>query len=131
VIASPRTERLLDLQKVAALHALERHRPGKQRQEKQGRGGARGPLGTLLERYAWQVLGLEPPPVSASAATTRAWCDRVRSKADTEISEIRADDDTQRQRIARKLSRLSPSERAWGQAPPGQHGPPRQRTPPG
>jgi hypothetical protein len=112
VIASPRTERLLDLQKVAALQAQGKHRP-----EKHRRGGARGPLCTLLERYAWQVLGLEPPPVSASPAATRAWRDRVRSEAETEISAIRADDDAERQRIARKLTRLSPSERAWGHAP--------------
>src|SRR5246500_4887855 len=66
VIASPRTERLFDLQKVAALQHVR---------------GSRGPLGTLLERYAREVLGMEPPPVSATAAATRAWRGRVRSKA--------------------------------------------------
>src|ERR1700758_4927877 len=44
VIASAETERLFDLQKIIALHVR----------------GSRGPLGTLLEHYAMQVLGIEP-----------------------------------------------------------------------
>jgi hypothetical protein len=98
VIASPRTERLLDLQKVAALRVR----------------GSRGPLGTLLERYASQVLGKEPPPVSATPAATRAWRGRVRAKAEAEIEEIRAADDADRERVARKLARMSAEDRAWG-----------------
>ena len=46
VIASPQTERLLDLQKIAALRVR----------------GSRGPLGTLLERYAQEILEIDPPP---------------------------------------------------------------------
>ena len=101
VVASPSTERLLDLQKVAALRVT----------------GSRGPLGTLLERHAVQVLGMEPPPVSASDAATRSWRRRVRLKAGAEISEILADEAPERERIARKLARMSPAERAWGREP--------------
>ena len=49
VIASPETERLLDLQKIAALRVR----------------GSRGPLGTLLERYAdgsWRSSRRRCPP---------------------------------------------------------------------
>jgi hypothetical protein len=98
VIASPRTERLLDLQKIAALRVR----------------GSRGPLGTLLERHARQVLGMEPPPVSASHAVTRAWHARVRAKAAAEIAEIRARDDAERERLAAELAGLPARERAWG-----------------
>lgn len=101
VVASPRTERLFDLQKIAALNVR----------------GSRGPLGTLLERYARQVLDMEPPPVSASAAATRAWRRRVRAKAEEEIARIRGRDDTDRERIARKLARLPERDRTWGRLP--------------
>lgn len=102
VVASPRTERLFDLHKVAALQHVR---------------GSRGPLGTLLERYAGEVLGMEPPPVSATAAATRAWRGRVRSKAAAQIAEIRADDDAERERLARRLARLPARARAWGREP--------------
>jgi hypothetical protein len=101
VVASPRTERLYDLQKVAALRVR----------------GSRGPLGTLLERYASQVLGKEPPAVSATPAATRAWRRRVRAKAEAEIAEIQAADDAERERIARELAGLSAEDRTWGREP--------------
>jgi hypothetical protein len=102
VVASPRTERLFDLQKVAALQHVR---------------GSRGPLGTLLERYAGEILGMEPPPVSATAAATRAWRGRVRSKTAAQIAEIRADDDAEREQLARRLARLPEQARAWGREP--------------
>jgi hypothetical protein len=101
VVASSCTERLFDLQKVTALHVQ----------------GSRGPLGTLLERYAGQVLAMEPPPVSASTAATRAWRGRVQAKAAAEIAEIHARDDAERERLAAKLAGLSAQERAWGRQP--------------
>lgn len=101
VVASPRTERLLDLQKIAALRVR----------------GSRGPLGTLLEQYARQVLDMDPPPVSASTAATRAWRRHVRSKAAAEIAEIRARDDAERERLAAGLCGLSAQERTWGRQP--------------
>lgn len=101
VVASSCTERLFDLQKVTALHVR----------------GSRGPLGTLLERYAGQVLAMEPPPVSASTAATRAWRGRVQAKAAAEIAQIHARDDAERERLAAKLAGLSAQERAWGRQP--------------
>lgn len=98
VIASAETERLFDLQKVAALRVR----------------GSRGPLGTLLERYAKQVLGVDPPPVSATAAQTRAWRSSVRERAKSLISLIRASDDPRRARIADDLAGLPDGERFWG-----------------
>jgi hypothetical protein len=98
VIASPETERLLDLRKIAALRVR----------------GSRGPLGTLLERYAGQVLAIEPPPVSATLAQTRAWRTRVHAHAAALSEQIRADDDPRRERIARLLSGLPEHDRVWG-----------------
>jgi hypothetical protein len=103
VVASAQTERLFDLQKVAVLNVQ----------------GSRGPLGTLLERSAKQVLGIDPPPVSATAPQTRAWRAHVREHAKALIALIRADDDPRRERLARNLAKLSPQEQAWGRIAPG------------
>lgn len=98
VVASPETERLFDLQKIAVLHVR----------------GSRGPLGTLLERYAGQVLGIDPPPVSATAAATRAWRARVRERTRALIGMIRGNDDPHRARLAGSLADLPDDERVWG-----------------
>lgn len=98
VIASPHTERLLDLEKVAALRVR----------------GSRGPLGTLLERYAKQVLAIDPPPVSATAAQTTAWRTHVRAHTTTLIEQMREQDDPHRSRIARRLARLPDQAQLWG-----------------
>ncbi len=98
VIASPDTERLLDLQKIAALRVR----------------GSRGPLGTLLERYAKQILAIEPPPVSATAAQTSAWRVRVRARTTSLIEQICEHDDPHRRRIARQLAALPDHDRVWG-----------------
>jgi hypothetical protein len=98
VIASPDTERLLDLRKIAALRVR----------------GSRGPLGTLLERYAGQILAIEPPPVSATLAQTRAWRARVHAHATALTEQIHAADDPRRERIARHLSGLPEHDRVWG-----------------
>src|SRR5215471_6436559 len=98
VIASPDTERLFDLQKIAALRVR----------------GSRGPVGTLLERYAKQILAVEPPPVSATPAQTGAWRARVHSRATALIDQIRVHDDPHRERIARQLAVLSEHDRVWG-----------------
>lgn len=98
VIASPETERLLDLQKIAALRVR----------------GSRGPLGTLLERYAKQILAIDPPPVSASAAQTTAWRTHVRAHTAALIEQIRERDDSHRHRIARRLASLPEHDRLWG-----------------
>jgi hypothetical protein len=101
VIASADTERLFDLQKLLALHVR----------------GSRGPLGTLLEHYVTQILAIEPPPVSASAAATRAWRLRVRSDATALSDAIRARDEESRVRIADGLAALPAAERTWGREP--------------
>jgi hypothetical protein len=98
VVASPETERLFDLQKIAALRVR----------------GSRGPLGTLLERYAEQILAIEPPPVSASAAQTRAWRAHVREHTMALIEQTRQRDDPCRSRIARRLAELPEHDRLWG-----------------
>jgi hypothetical protein len=98
VIASPETERLFDLQKIDALRVR----------------GSRGPLGTLLERYVNQILAIDPPPVSASVAVTRAWRAYVRSHTEALIEAIRSSDDADRDRLAGELAVLPEGERIWG-----------------
>ena len=98
VIASAETERLFDLQKIAALRVR----------------GSRGPLGTLLERYAKQILEIDPPPVSATAAQTSAWRTHIRTHTTALIDQIRDQDDPHRDRIARRLSALPEHDRLWG-----------------
>jgi hypothetical protein len=98
VIASPDTERLLDLRKISALRVR----------------GSRGPLGTLLERYVAQILAIEPPPVSATMAQTRAWRAHVGAHATTLIERIRPRDDPERGRIARRLAQLPEHDQVWG-----------------
>jgi hypothetical protein len=98
VIAAPETERLFDLQKIIALNVR----------------GSRGPLGTLLERYVTQILAIEPPPVSASADSTRAWRTHVRSHTAALIEAIRSRDDDERDEIAARLAALPDRDRTWG-----------------
>jgi hypothetical protein len=98
VIASPDTERLFDLQKILALHVR----------------GSRGPLGTLLERYVTQILAIEPPPVSATVTTTRAWRTHVRSHTAALIEAIRIREDTARERVAVLLTGRDERELVWG-----------------
>jgi hypothetical protein len=107
VIASPDTERLFDLQKIAALRVR----------------GSRGPLGTLLERYANQILAIDPPPVSATHAQTTAWRSYVRAQVSARITQLRERDDPHREQIARRLARLPDHDRLWGRGqPPGSSG---------
>ncbi|HEX8008941.1 MAG TPA: hypothetical protein VF482_21230, partial [Trebonia sp.] len=98
VVASAQTERLFDLQKLYSLNVR----------------GSRGPLGTLLERYVKQILTIDPPPVSATAAQVRAWRLHVREHAIALIAEIRERDDPHRERIARRLAKLPDQDQVWG-----------------
>src|SRR5487761_1777113 len=102
VIASPRTERLLDLEKIASLRVR----------------GSRGPLGTLLEHYVQMILEIDPPPVSATAAQTTEWRAQVRAHTTTLIWQLRERDDPHRQRIVRRLARLPEHDRLWGRQVP-------------
>lgn len=98
VVASAQTERLFDLQKIAALRVR----------------GSRGPLGALLERYGAQVLAIDPPPVCASGAVTTTWRRQVRTRAAALIEAVRAHDDKDRDQIAAGLAGLSVPELVWG-----------------
>jgi hypothetical protein len=100
VIASPETERLLDLEKIAALRVR----------------GSRGPLGTLLERYANQILAIDPLPVAATVAQTNAWRTHVSAHTTALIGQLRERDDPHRCRIARRLARLPDHDQLWGAA---------------
>ena len=90
MVASPESERLFDLHKIHALRVR----------------GSRGPLGTLLERYAARILAIDPPPVSASAAATGAWRAHVSAHTAALIEAIRGHDDADRDRIASRLADL-------------------------
>jgi hypothetical protein len=98
VVASAESERLFDLHKIHALPVR----------------GSRGPLGTLLERYAARVLAIDPPPVSASAAATSAWRAHVSAQAAALIEVIRGHDDADRDRIATRLADLPADDLVWG-----------------
>jgi hypothetical protein len=113
IVASSQTERLFDLQKVYSLAG----RPGSSDAYARGR---RGPIDALLERYAKQVLGTEPPPVSASADEISAWRAQVRDEVMTRIGEVRRDDELHRKQIARQLADLPERDRIWGQDKPSQ-----------
>jgi hypothetical protein len=108
IIASPQTQRLLDVEKVYSLAG----RPGSA--HARGDGGPRRPIDALLEKYARQILGTEPPPVTAADDESAAWRDRVREHASTLIGEIRRDDEPRRKRLARDLATLPDHARIWG-----------------
>src|SRR5215469_4798314 len=108
IVASPRTERLFDLYKIYVLAG----RPGSAEANYQG---PRRPTDALLEKYAKDVLGDEPPAISASADEFRAWRTGARERAGTLIGEIRRDDEPHRKQIARQLDDLPVRERIWGQ----------------
>jgi hypothetical protein len=108
IVASPQTERLLDVEKVYSLAG----RPGAP--DIRIEGGPRRPVDALLEKYARQVLGTEPPPVTATEDESAAWRDRVRDHAATLIGEIRRDDEPSRKRLARELALLPEDTRIWG-----------------
>jgi hypothetical protein len=107
IVASPRTERLFDLYKIYVLAG----RPGSAEASHRGH---RGPVDTLLEKYAKDILGDEPPSVSASANEFTAWRTGARERAGTLIGEIRRDDEPERKQIARQLAHLPDRERIWG-----------------
>jgi hypothetical protein len=107
IVASERTERLFDLYKIYVLAG----RPGSAEASLRGH---RGPVDTLLEKYAKDILGDEPPPASASADEFRAWRTGARERAGTLIGEIRRDDEPHRKEIARQLAHLPDRERIWG-----------------
>jgi hypothetical protein len=107
IVASPQTERLFDLQKVSSLVG----RPGSA--DAYGR-RPRGPVDTLLERSAEQVLHIDPPAVSASADEISSWRSKVRTSVSALVGEIRRDDEPRRKQIADQLASLPEQDRLWG-----------------
>src|SRR5215472_11562083 len=99
IVASAQTERLFDLQKIYSLAG----RPGSADAYARG---SRGAVDALLQQYAKQILGTEPPSASATADETSHWRARVREHASNLIGEIRRDDEPHRQQIARELANL-------------------------
>jgi hypothetical protein len=115
IVASSQTERLFDLQKIYSLAG----RPGSPHGNLQR---PRGPIDALLERYAEQILGINPPAATASLDEISAWRAQVREHARTLIAEIRRDDEPNRAQIARHLANLPERDRVWGQEPDRRHG---------
>jgi len=70
----------------------------------------------LLDRYAQQVLKMDPIPMSASAQQALEWRQAVYKEARDRVSEIRRDDDRARQQAAARLANLPLRERIWGRA---------------
>ena len=103
VVASAQSERLFDLQKIHALPVVQ---------------DSRSPLGTLLERYVAQILAIDPPPVSASAAATSAWRAHVSAQTAGLIGVIRGRDDADRDRIAARLAGQPAEDLVWGRKTP-------------
>jgi hypothetical protein len=107
VVATARTERLLDLYKIYVLAG----RPGSAEASYLG---PRSPVDALLEKYARDILDTEPLPASASDTEFRTWRTDARDRAGTLIGENRREDEPERKQIARHLSNLTERERVWG-----------------
>jgi hypothetical protein len=107
IVATPRTERLFDLYKIYVLAG----RPGSAEANYYG---PRRPIDALLEKYAKDLLEIEPPSLSASADEFMAWRTSTRERVGTLIGENRREDEPHRKQIARQLADLPDSERIWG-----------------
>jgi hypothetical protein len=106
IVASDRTKRLLDLQKILTLTGrpwtgADRIRP-------------RRATDTMLESYAKEVLDIDPLVPSATSAEARAWRLHVRDIANKEIGKMRSQDDPYRQEIAERLADMPEEQRIWG-----------------
>src|SRR5580700_4988132 len=107
IVATPRTERLLDLYKIYVLAG----RPGS---AEASYIGPRRPVDALLEKYAQDTLDTEPPPASASDDELGVWRANVRERVGSAIGEVRRDDEPDRKQLARQLADLPDRERVWG-----------------
>ncbi len=109
IVATPRTERLFDLYKIYVLAG----RPGSAEASYLG---PRTPADALLEKYAHDILNIEPLSASASDTEFRTWRTDVRERAGVLIGENRREDEPDRKQIARQLASLTDRERIWGRA---------------
>jgi hypothetical protein len=107
IVATPRTERLFNLYKIYVLAG----RPGSAEASHRG---PRSPVDALLEKYAQDILYIEPLPASASDDEFAAWRTHVRERVGTLIGENRREDEPDRKHIARQLVALPDRERVWG-----------------
>jgi hypothetical protein len=109
IVASDRTKRLLDLQKILTLTGrpwtgADRVRP-------------RRATDAMLETYAKAVLEIEPLAPSATSAESREWRLHVRDTANKLIGETRSQDDPHRRELAELLADLPEHHRIWGRPP--------------
>ncbi len=107
-IVTSRTAGMLDLQKILSLAG----RP------EAGEDVARPWRATdaLLERYAAQVLKIDPPRAGSSPQQALVWRMKVNAEARRRVGEIRHDDEKARQKAAARLEDLPGRERIWGRA---------------
>lgn len=107
-IVTSRTGELLDLQKVLALAG----RP------EAGEDTARPWRATdaLLERYAEEILKIEPPAAGSGPRQALDWRLAVKAEARARVGQIRRDDDPAREKAAARLAALPEQDRAWGRA---------------
>jgi hypothetical protein len=105
-IVTSRTAELLDLQKILSLAG----RP------EAGEDAARPWRATdgLLERYAVELLRIDPPAAGCSPQQALEWRMSVRAQARNQVGVIRRDDDAVREKAAAALGRLPELERVWG-----------------
>lgn len=110
VVASELTEHLFDLQKILSLarHAGDDHDTRQRR-----------PVDALIERYAQDLLGVEPPPLTADARQSASWRAQTLGLAKHQAESLRKKDDARRKKIATQLGALlSGRERVWGRTRP-------------
>jgi hypothetical protein len=105
-IVASSTPELLDLQKILSLAG----RP------EAGEDTVRPWRATdaLLERYAGQVLKMEPPPVGSNPQEALEWRVRVNTEARKRVRQIRGGDETAREKAAARLADLPERDRVWG-----------------
>jgi len=106
IVTSDATAEMLDLQKILSLA---------------GRAGTGADIArprrasdALLERYASQLLEVEPPVVSADVDQALAWRLGVRGLASDRIGQLRSGDDPARKQVAARLAHLTEHDRIWG-----------------
>jgi hypothetical protein len=105
VVASELTEQIFDLQKMLALGRS----AGEEDEPRQRR-----PVDTLLERYAEDVVGVEPPPVTANLEECASWRAQILNMVKRQVDALRKKDDPRRKKAAVQLNKAPEQDRVWG-----------------
>lgn len=105
VVVSELTEHLFDVQKILSLARY----GGDNHDTRQRR-----PVDALIERYAEDVLGIDPLPPTADAHQAASWRAQTLSLAKHQAESLRKKDDARRKKLAAQLHTLSDRERVWG-----------------